>query len=141
MVRIARVRRRLRSRNYELVFGYTSALDLIGHVAHSMPILQRRAYEEIDEFVGELRADLDEGDELLIISDHGLQDGIHTNEAMVASTAAAFSSVESVLDIRPALERELDGGRHLPRRAETEVVEDTGRAVEVKRQLEDLGYL
>jgi predicted AlkP superfamily pyrophosphatase or phosphodiesterase len=141
MVRIARVRRRLRSRNYELVFGYTSALDLIGHVAHSMPALQERAYEETDQFVGELRADLDEGDELLIISDHGLQDGIHTNEAMVASTAAAFSSVESVLDIRPALERELDGGRHLPRQAETEVVEDTGRAVEVKRQLEDLGYL
>jgi len=49
VVRIARVRRRRRSRNYELVFGYTSALDLIGHVAHSIPSLQRQAYEETDK--------------------------------------------------------------------------------------------
>jgi len=141
MVRIARVRRRLRSRNYELVFGYTSALDLIGHVAHSIPSLQQQAYEETDQFMGELRADLEEGDELLLVSDHGLQDGIHTEEAMVASTSGALASVDSVIGVRSALEQELDDGRHQPVPAETEVFEDAGRSDEVRRQLEELGYL
>ncbi|ELZ24078.1 hypothetical protein C475_12552 [Halosimplex carlsbadense 2-9-1] len=68
MVRVARARRGLRGGRYELVFAYTSGLDLIGHVTYDLPDLQRAAYDEIDEFVGELRGDLDEGDELLPVS-------------------------------------------------------------------------
>jgi hypothetical protein len=58
MIRIARVRRALRSREHELVFGYTSGLDLVGHISHSRPELQAGAYGELEEFVGELRDDL-----------------------------------------------------------------------------------
>jgi hypothetical protein len=138
MIRTARIRRALRSREYELVFAYTSGLDLIGHVSHSRPELQQRAYDELNEFVGEIRSDLDEGDELVVVSDHGLQDGLHTEEAMIASTdPQVVEHVSSVLDVRDALEKELDRG-HVPQPQQTESMNG---ATEVKNQLEDLGYL
>jgi predicted AlkP superfamily pyrophosphatase or phosphodiesterase len=140
MIRTARVRRALRSREYEIVFGYTSGLDLIGHVSYDRPALQERAYEELNDFVGELRGDLDDGDELVLVSDHGLQDGLHTEEAMIASTEPAIvEGVSSVLDVREALEAELDRRDHTPapRREGTTV----GDSSEVREQLEDLGYM
>ena len=139
MIRIARVRRALRGQAYELVFGYTSGLDLVGHVSHNRPELQQRGYEELNEFVGELRSDLGEDDELVVVSDHGLQDGLHTDEAMIASTDARITEhVSSVLEVRDAIEQELDHG-HVPQpRQQTESMDGS---TEVKDQLENLGYL
>jgi hypothetical protein len=140
MVRIARVRRALRSRRHELVFGYTSGLDLVGHVSYDRPELQRRAYRELDEFVGELRGDLRASDELLLVSEHGLQDGLHTHEAMVAATTASLvEPVDGVADVRAAIEAELDAADHRPDGRETAAAEGSGD--EVRDQLEDLGYL
>ncbi|WP_415382077.1 alkaline phosphatase family protein [Halosimplex sp. TS25] len=140
MVRIARARRGLRGGRYELVFAYTSGLDLVGHVTYDLPALQRSAYDELDEFVGELRDDLDEGDELLLVSDHGLQDGVHTDEAMVAGTDEAMvEAIGSVVDVRAAIEAELRGGDHRGDREEGTFSE--AGAAEVKGQLEDLGYM
>ena len=141
MIRLARARRALRGREVELVFTYTSGLDLIGHVAYDQPGLQRSAYEEIDAFVGDVQADLEEGDELLLVSDHGLQDGVHTHEAMVAATDADIvADIESVTDVRAAIEAELARTDHSP---ESRVLDDTdgtgGDAV--REQLEDLGYM
>jgi predicted AlkP superfamily phosphohydrolase/phosphomutase len=140
MVRVALVRRALRSMNYELVFGYTSGLDLIGHVSYDLPELQDRAYEELNDFVGELHGDLREDDELIVVSDHGLQDGVHTNEAFISSTDSTIvKSVEGVLDLRGAVEKELERG-HLPDKPE--YGRDEGSEGErVKEQLEDLGYM
>jgi predicted AlkP superfamily pyrophosphatase or phosphodiesterase len=141
MVRIARVRRRLRSHKYELVFGYTSALDLIGHVAHSIPSLQQRAYEEMDQFVGELRADLEGSDGLLIVSDHGLQDGIHTEEAMVAaSTRSLMRGIHDVTDIRSAIDDEINRNDHQTSNGLAEIT-SLSSSVEVQQHLEALGYL
>jgi hypothetical protein len=140
MIRTARVRRGLRSRGCELVFGYTSGLDLIGHVSHDRPELQRRAYDELDDVVGELRDDLEAGDELVLVSDHGLQDGLHTDEAMVAATdPGVVDAVESVLDVREAIETLLEDGDHAP-----EGRDDPAGGLEseaVREQLEDLGYV
>ena len=140
MIRTARVRRGLRSREYELVFGYTSGLDLIGHVSHDRPELQRQAYDELDDIVGELRGDLRAGDELVLVSDHGLQDGLHTDEAMIAATdPGVVDAVESVLDVRAAIEGLLDEGDHEP-----EQRDDRAGGLEseaVREQLEDLGYV
>lgn len=140
MIRIARVRRGLRGRRYELVFGYTSGLDLVGHVAHDDPELQRRAYDELNEFVGELVGDLEDGDELVIVSDHGLQDGLHTDVAIIAATdPETVSTVESVLTVRQAIESLLERGDHV-----TEERPDATGGVEsdaVRQQLEDLGYV
>jgi predicted AlkP superfamily pyrophosphatase or phosphodiesterase len=140
MIRIARTRRALRSQEYELVFGYTSGLDLIGHVSYSRPELQERAYDELNEFIGELRGDLSEDDELVLVSDHGLQEGLHTEEAMVAATdPEILESISSVVDVRGALEAELDGQDHTPTpRSEATSV---GDGSEVREQLEDLGYM
>lgn len=140
MIRTARIRRGLRSRQYELVFGYTSGLDLIGHVSYDRPQLQQRAYEELNEFVGELRNDLGDDDELILISDHGLQDGLHTEEAMIAATdPTIIDDVAGVLDLRAVLDTELDRQDHTPALHRDEARVGDGSAV--REQLEDLGYM
>ncbi len=144
MIRVARTRRGLRSGEYELVFGYTSGLDLVGHVAYEEPRLQERSYEEADAFVGELRADLGADDELLLVSDHGLQDGVHTHEAMVAGTSDRLvADIGSVTGVRAAIEAELDEHDHTPTDPWTGS-EVSGRGEQsdvVREQLEDLGYM
>ncbi|MDZ7687777.1 MAG: alkaline phosphatase family protein [Halobacteriales archaeon] len=141
MIRVARTRRALRSHNYELVFGYTSGLDLVGHVSYDLPALQERAYDETDDFVGELRDDLGD-DELLLVSDHGLQDGVHTHEAMVAGTKEEMvESIDSVTDVRGAVEDELRAGDHQPAPDETTARRDDEKGEKVREQLEDLGYM
>ena len=141
MIRIARARRKLRGRTVELVFAYTSGLDLIGHVAYDHRGLQRDAYDELDDFVGDVVSDLGPADGFLLVSDHGLQDGVHTHEAMVAATKPSLvDSIESVLDVKGAIEAELADGTHAP---EPRAVErDEGGDVDaVRDQLEDLGYM
>lgn len=141
MVRITRTRRALRSRQFELVFGYTSGLDLIGHVAYDNPTLQRRAYDELDHFIGELRDDLSDNDELVLVSDHGLQNGVHTHEAIIAATIPSLvAGVDGVLDIRKAIENELEDHDYNPDPVdyeEREPVDDEA----VREQLKDLGYM
>lgn len=142
MIRISRIRRALRSRRHELVFGYTSGLDLIGHVSYDRPDLQRRAYSELNDFVGELRNDLGDEDHLLLVSDHGLQDGLHTYEAMVASTSESLAtSIESVVDVREAIETELSTSNHQPPQRVSKNIDHDGADSKVREQLEDLGYL
>lgn len=144
MIRTARIRSALRSRRYELVFGYTSALDLIGHVSHNRPAVQQRAYEEVDQFVGELIGDFTDDDVLILVSDHGLQDGMHTDEAMIAASEGdIIEDVEDLCDVREAIESELHRRRHRPSGGNFGD-EDRGygeQAAVVKEQLEELGYL
>jgi len=139
MIRITRARRALRGGTYELVFAYTSGLDLIGHVSRSRKPMQERAYAELDDFVGELLTDLDDDDELLLVSDHGLQAGVHTDEAMVASTVPALASeIDGVRDVRAAIEAELNRTDHSPSPTRDSHTIDSDR---VKDQLEELGYM
>ena len=141
MVRTARVRAALRGKAFELVFGYTSALDLVGHIAYQSPGMQDAIYAAMDEFVGELRGDLSEDDELLLVSDHGLQDGVHTEPAMVAATDERLvDEINSVLDVRSSLERELNATDHSPG-GHNFAVEGGSDGEIVKEQLEDLGYM
>lgn len=140
MVRIARARRALRGGRSELVFAYTSGLDLVGHVTYDLPDLQRQAYDELDEFVGELYGDLGDDDELLLVSDHGLQDGVHTESALVAATSPELvDGIDSVVDVRAAIDEELSRRDHAARESPETVEREDGTAV--KEQLEDLGYL
>ncbi|MFC6865308.1 alkaline phosphatase family protein [Halomicroarcula sp. GCM10025817] len=141
MIRIARARRALRGGTSELVFAYTSGLDLVGHVAYEAPGLQREAYDELNDFVGEVRDDLGERDELVLVSDHGLQDGVHTHEAMVASTRPGIvEAISSVLDVKGAIEAELERVDHSPPERTVETA-GPGDADAVREQLEDLGYM
>jgi hypothetical protein len=90
--------------------------------------------------VGELYDDLSDEDELVLVSDHGLQDGLHTDEAMIAATdPSIIADVSSVLDVRTALESELDLHDHIPSPRDDAV--EMGDSSEVREQLEDLGYM
>lgn len=140
LVRTARIRAAVRTRRYELVFGYTSAMDLVGHVAYDSPAMQEAIYGALEEFVGELCGDLEPGDELVVVSDHGLQDGVHTDEAMIAATdPSMLEGVESVLDVRGAIERALDAENHRPTRRDFATT--GGDEERVREQLENLGYM
>lgn len=142
MVRLARTRRAYRSNRFELVFGYTSGVDLIGHIAYNDPRLQDRAYDETNEFVGDLLSDLGADDTLVIVSDHGLQDGIHTDQAMIASTEPRIvEAVESVVDLRAALEAELADDDHEPTPSEPHRESSIDDESQVQEHLEDLGYM
>ena len=143
-VRTARIRSALRSRRYELVFGYTSGLDLIGHVSHDRPAVQQAAYEEIDQFVGELVGDLTDDDVLVLVSDHGLQDGMHTDEAMIAASEdRLLDDVEELCDVRGAVESELGRRQHRAtgRTFGDEDAKGGDQSEAVKEQLEELGYM
>lgn len=143
MIRIARVRRALRSERYELVFGYTSGLDLVGHIAYAEPGLQRRAYNELDDFVGELRNDLGEDDKLILVSDHGLQNGEHTDEAAISATnTQLIENVDSVLDVKSSIEAELARHNHQPDgKGPIDPIGSGEGGNEVREHLEDLGYM
>jgi hypothetical protein len=142
MIRIARVRRAIRGKRYEFVFGYTSGLDLIGHVSYDRPDIQQRAYDEINQFVDELIADLHDSDELLLVSDHGLQNGLHTDEAMIASTnKELINDVSSVTGIRQVIENELRRKDHIPKTPWNKIDSNNATSERVAEQLEDLGYM
>lgn len=142
MIRVARIRRAYRSRRYELVFGYTSGVDLIGHVAYNDPSLQDQAYDETNDFVGELLADLGPDDTLVIVSDHGLQDGIHTEQAMIASTDPRIvDAVDSVVDVRSSLEEAIAEGEHEPTPSSNDQQRSIDDENQVQEHLEDLGYM
>lgn len=143
MVRLARSRRALRSRDYELVFGYTSSLDLLGHLSYSYPQLQDQAYDEMDDLVGDLVEDLSDDDELLIVSDHGLQDGVHTEKAVISSTdPSLIDDIQSVADIRSAIERELERTDHGLARSPLDIdLSAESDSDEIKDHLADLGYI
>jgi hypothetical protein len=110
-------------------------------VSYDRQSLQQRAYEELNEFVGELRADLDERDELVLVSDHGLQDGLHTETAMIASTTSEIlEQTDTVVDVRGAIETELDRFDHTPTKRSTESA-GLADSDDVREQLKDLGYI
>lgn len=141
MVRVARVRAALRARAYELVFGYTSAMDLVGHIAYQSPDMQDAVYAAMDEFVGELRGDLSGEDELLLVSDHGLQDGVHTEAAMVAATDPdLIDGVDGLTDVKAAIDGRLDAVDHRPT-GHGFAVDTDADGDAVRGHLEDLGYV
>jgi hypothetical protein len=76
----------------------------------------------------------------VLVSDHGLQDGLHTEAAMVAATdPGVVDAVDGVRDVRAAVADLLDDGEHAP---ETGGDREEGLDSEaVREQLEDLGYV
>lgn len=142
MIRAARIRAAHYSRQNELIFGYTSGLDLIGHIAYDRPELHETAYDIVDQVVAGLVDKLNDNDELLLVSDHGLQDGLHTDTAMVASTAPAIvDDIESVLDVRESITAALSDGKHLPEQRDIDRKRNHKQSVRVRTQLENLGYM
>jgi hypothetical protein len=75
----------------------------------------------------------------VLVSDHGLQDGLHTEAAMIAATdPGVVDAVGGVRDVRAAVEGLLGDGEHVP---ETDEQETGLESEAVREQLEDLGYV
>jgi predicted AlkP superfamily pyrophosphatase or phosphodiesterase len=121
-----------------LVATHVHLLDMGGHVFSDDEANLRALYEWVDDWVGHIRAAMDEDDELLILSDHGMvttfcpeegaDDGDHSWRAFSASTAT--SRPTSVYDCRDWIETRLSA--YDPESDEVAIPE---------QQLEDLGYI
>lgn len=125
---------------------HVHALDAAGHAYADDEAALRHAYERVGEFVREVVDALEEGDDLLLLSDHGMRaefyppdDGenpaTHSWRAYASSTAE--TRPESVYDVREWVESRAAGTR----------VGETGRsadeeAVDVPTEhLRELGYM
>lgn len=136
-------------RDYDLVFVWLGFLDTVGHLAPTVeePGWQARHYELAARLTREIRSALTADDHLVCVSDHGLQAGRHTHSAFFGSDDADLTAaVESVLDVKPALDAATprsdatgDPAVRQPYRCDARVTHRD--ADEVRSQLEDLGYL
>ena len=66
-------------KEWKLFMQYFWLLDGIQHVFYNQPKKIAKFYLMFDEFVGKVREKIDNETLLLIISDHGQKNGIHTN--------------------------------------------------------------
>lgn len=122
--------------NIELAAAHIHVIDILGHVYSDNQKTYRKVYEDVNEQVGEIRDTLSPDDELLIVSDHGMETtwldddspGTHSWRAIASATTG--SPPEHALDVRGWVEnhvREIS-----PERTRAEIPED---------QLRELGYI
>jgi len=121
----------------ELIATHIHVLDVMGHLYPEDRESYRAVYEDVDEWVGEVRAALGEDDELLILSDHGMQaswvegdddPGTHSWRAIASSTFD--DPPENALDVKEWVEDHVEAVD--PERSEADIPEE---------QLRELGYI
>lgn len=136
------------SRDYDLVFAWFGLIDTYGHVepVAETPVV-RRGYETAAKLTAVVRDKLAPNDRLICVSDHGLRDGEHTMDAVLATDERPIAQdIESVFDVAPVLDR------ITPARGETDApeVRDASHrsrvggedpAETVRTRLEELGYV
>jgi predicted AlkP superfamily pyrophosphatase or phosphodiesterase len=91
----------------ELVACYFQTLDNLQHVYWTDREFIEQWYRRFDDLVGEVRDALEEEDEIIIMSDHGMQRGAdgkgeHSDHGYCASTVPL--EMESLLDLPTALD-------------------------------------
>ncbi|SEO60365.1 Type I phosphodiesterase / nucleotide pyrophosphatase [Halorientalis persicus] len=120
----------------EIAATHIHVIDVLGHIYSDDRESYRQVYEDVDERVGEVRDALGEDDELLILSDHGMETtwlddddpGTHSWRAIASTTVG--SPPEHALDVKAWVEehvQEID-----PERTRADIPED---------QLRELGYI
>lgn len=136
------------ARDYDLVWVWLGFLDTVGHIAPAVDAggLQARAYRQAATWTDHLRRALAPQDTLVCVSDHGLQDGDHTEvAALCADDPAVLDGVTDVTEVRQGIERVTpasDGRSPMVREAYARETAGPARTTaEVREQLEGLGYL
>ncbi|RXK49097.1 alkaline phosphatase family protein [Halorientalis pallida] len=120
----------------QIAATHIHVIDVLGHIYSDDRAAYRQVYEDVDERVGEVREALGEDDELLILSDHGMETtwlddddpGTHSWRAIASTTVG--SPPEHALDVKEWVEdhvQEID-----PERTRADIPED---------QLRELGYI
>jgi predicted AlkP superfamily pyrophosphatase or phosphodiesterase len=120
----------------ELAATHVHVVDVLGHLYSDDEAAYRQVYRDIDRRVGAVRDALDDGDDLLILSDHGMETtwlddpdpGTHSWRALASSTVDA--PPEDALDIREWVEAHVE-----------EVDTERTRADIPEEQLRELGYI
>lgn len=120
----------------ELAATHVHTIDIFGHLYFDDEDRYREVYADVDEWVGELRAALGDEDELLLLSDHGMQvswfddvdPGEHSWHPIASTTLDA--PPEDALSVKSWVEDNV------------ETVSTTRTEVDVpEEQLKDLGYI
>jgi predicted AlkP superfamily pyrophosphatase or phosphodiesterase len=122
----------------DLAATHIHTLDMGGHVFSEDRIQLREMYEWVEDHVADILYEMDEDDEMLILSDHGMvtgwcpeedmETGEHSFRAVAASTTDSVP--HSVYDCRDWIEQHVD---------ESDVDDEDLEVPE--EQLEDLGYI
>lgn len=94
----------------EVAATHIHVIDVLGHLHYDDEERYREVYENVDARVGELREALGEDDELLVLSDHGMEatwldddnPGTHSWRAIASTTVD--SPPEHALDVREWVE-------------------------------------
>jgi hypothetical protein len=122
----------------DLVWVWLGYLDTVGHVAPTVSDgWCQDHYRQAARWTDALRAQLDGDDTLLCVSDHGLQDGSHTEHAVIASDdPEAIAGVAEVTDVASKVDG-LAPDRNPPQAPYSADKEVT----ETAEQLEALGYV
>jgi hypothetical protein len=120
---------------HDLVWTWFGLLDTIGHIQPAIGAdLEQRGYRLAASIVELVRETAPEDATVVALSDHGLQDGHHTEYATLATDAAsAHEEISSVLDVAGWVER------HRGDVGGTDVGYGDG-VDEMHQQLEALGY-
>lgn len=130
--------REMLNHNLFLAGCHVHTLDMCGHIYRHDEEQYQRTYQRVNNWVAEIRAQLGEDDELLILSDHGIhtewdssdvEPGRHAERAMAATTMSK-PLFDDVHDVRKWIEEAIEGK------------ELSYREIDIPtEQLEDLGYV
>lgn len=121
-----------------LVASHVHVLDPAGHAYATNEAHYRAFYEEVDRRVGTIRDRMGEGDDLLVLSDHGIQvewlgdDDVSEHSWRAFSASTLDTRPEDVHDVRSWIEAELPRHEREFDRTDLDLPEET---------LRDLGYI
>lgn len=120
----------------ELVATHIHVLDVLGHLYYNDEERYRQVYEDVDERVGDVRSALGPDDELLILSDHGMEvtwlddddPGSHSWRALASTTVS--EPPEHALEVKKWVESHITA------------VGGGGETADIpEQQLKELGYI
>lgn len=123
--------------SHGLVWTWFGCLDTVGHMAPAMDCsLEEDWYRVAANVTEAIRACAPDDAIVVSVSDHGLQEGEHTDYATLCSDSQdAVDSIESIFDIKPWLDAQDPSAQR-----SASAVSDDGMG-EVRTQLEELGYI
>lgn len=129
------------AQDYDLIFVWFSYLDTAGHVAPAIDgsdAWLREHYDLAANWTQAIHQTLDADDVLVCLSDHGLQNGHHTETACIGAWPGVVArDVDHVLGVADVLDA------HTPRTrdATAGATTDADTAADVRANLEALGYV
>lgn len=128
---------------YDLIFVWLGYLDTVGHVAPTVKDPEawvRSGYDTAAAWTAFLREHTDASDTVFCVSDHGLQNGEHTEHAFAGSWPGEHASgCDHVLDVADVIEATSPRSTGL---TEPHTASDRKADYDaVEGRLQDLGYL